>query len=60
MRPALLPSAFFSRRNALIHQAIVDLHRAGRPVGVPQVAAELQLRGQLEFCGGEDTICSSA
>ncbi|WP_231981381.1 DnaB-like helicase N-terminal domain-containing protein [Streptomyces malaysiensis] len=56
VRPTLLPSAFFSSRNALIHQAIVDLHRAGRPVGVPQVAAELELRGQLEFCGGEDYL----
>jgi hypothetical protein len=53
--PTFLPSAFISR-NGLIHQAIVDLHNAGKPVGVPQVAAELERRGQLEFCGGEDYL----
>ncbi|GHH10026.1 DnaB-like helicase N-terminal domain-containing protein [Streptomyces rubradiris] len=55
-RPALTAGAFFSNRNALIFQAIVDLHRAGGPVSVPQVAAELQRRGQLELCGGEDYL----
>ncbi|MFF3908109.1 DnaB-like helicase N-terminal domain-containing protein [Streptomyces sp. NPDC001848] len=55
-RPALTAGAFFSNRNALIFQAIVDLHRAGGPVGVPQVAAELKRRGQLELCGGEDYL----
>lgn len=54
-RPTFVPSAFTSR-NGLIHQAIMDLHKAGRPVGVPQVAAELERRGQLEFCGGEDYL----
>ncbi|MDN0199404.1 DnaB-like helicase N-terminal domain-containing protein [Streptomyces sp. S.PNR 29] len=55
-RPVLTAGAFFSNRNALIFQAIVDLHRAGGPVGVPQVAAELKRRGQLELCGGEDYL----
>ncbi|GHH05959.1 DnaB-like helicase N-terminal domain-containing protein [Streptomyces lanatus] len=53
--PTSLPSAFISR-NGLIHQAIMDLHEAGKPVGVPQVAAELERRGQLEICGGEDYL----
>ncbi|MCP9209929.1 DnaB-like helicase N-terminal domain-containing protein [Streptomyces sp. NEAU-Y11] len=55
-RPTLMPSAFISSRNALIYQVVGDLHRAGRPVGVPQVAAELERRGQLELCGGEDYL----
>ncbi|MFB7110099.1 DnaB-like helicase N-terminal domain-containing protein [Streptomyces sp. NPDC056291] len=55
-RRPLLPSAFFNSRNSLIYQAIVDLHTAGGPVGVPQVAAELRRRGQLELCGGEDYL----
>ncbi|MFF3765894.1 DnaB-like helicase N-terminal domain-containing protein [Streptomyces sp. NPDC001922] len=55
VRPTFVPSAFTSR-NGLIHQAIMDLHEAGKPVGVPQVAAELERRGQLEFCGGEDYL----
>ncbi|MGW2826333.1 DnaB-like helicase N-terminal domain-containing protein [Streptomyces sp. NPDC001443] len=50
-----LPGAFINR-NRLIYEAILDLHRAGKPVGVPQVAAELERRGQLEFCGGEDYL----
>ncbi|MEV7312725.1 DnaB-like helicase N-terminal domain-containing protein [Streptomyces microflavus] len=53
--PALMPSAF-TGQNALIYQAILDLYRAGEPVGVPQVAAELQRRGQLALCGGEDYL----
>ncbi|MFF4664669.1 DnaB-like helicase N-terminal domain-containing protein [Streptomyces sp. NPDC001282] len=53
--PPLLPSAF-TRQNGLIYQAILDLHKAGKPVGVPQVAAELERRGQLELCGGEDYL----
>ncbi|MFE2967230.1 DnaB-like helicase N-terminal domain-containing protein [Streptomyces sp. NPDC059340] len=50
-----LPGAFVSP-NRLIYEAIVDLHKAGKPVGVPQVAAELERRGQLDFCGGEDYL----
>ncbi|WP_336116393.1 DnaB-like helicase N-terminal domain-containing protein [Streptomyces sp. PTD9-10] len=57
-RPTFLPSAFISR-NGLIYQVIMDLHNAGKPVGVPQVAAELERRGQLEFCGGEDYLFES-
>ncbi|WCN01893.1 DnaB-like helicase N-terminal domain-containing protein [Streptomyces sp. M92] len=51
-----LPGAFAVPRHQLIYQAITDLHRAGKPVGVPQVSAELERRGQLEFCGGEDYL----
>lgn len=54
-RPTFLASPFISR-NGLIHQAIMDLYNAGKPVGVPQVAAVLERRGQLEFCGGEDYL----
>lgn len=50
-----LPAAFINR-NRLIYEAIVDLHKAGKTVGVPQVAAELERRGQLDFCGGEDYL----
>ncbi|WP_327430000.1 DnaB-like helicase N-terminal domain-containing protein [Streptomyces sp. NBC_01236] len=50
-----LPGAWVNR-NRLIHEAIMALYKAGRPVGVPQVAAELERRGQLEFCGGEDYL----
>ncbi|MGP9019719.1 DnaB-like helicase N-terminal domain-containing protein [Streptomyces sp. BR1] len=45
--------------NRLIWDAITDLHKAGKPVGVPQVAAELDRRGQLELCGGEDYLFES-
>lgn len=55
VRSTSLPGALLNR-NRLIYEAIVDLHRAGKPVGVPQVAAELDRRGQLEFCGGEDYL----
>lgn len=54
-----VPGTFLSgtvSRNDLIHQAIIDLHKAGKPTGVPEVAAELQRRGQLEICGGEDYL----
>ncbi|MFE1264618.1 DnaB-like helicase N-terminal domain-containing protein [Streptomyces albogriseolus] len=58
--PDAPPSTFvpgaFVNRNRLIYEAIIDLHRAGKPVGVPEVAAELERRGQLEFCGGEDYL----
>ncbi|WP_336605830.1 DnaB-like helicase N-terminal domain-containing protein [Streptomyces sp. BA2] len=54
-RSSFLASPFVSR-NGLIHQAIMDLHNAGKPVGVPQVATLLARRGQLEFCGGEDYL----
>ncbi|MDX2601675.1 DnaB-like helicase N-terminal domain-containing protein [Streptomyces caniscabiei] len=50
-----LPGALINRHR-LIYEAIVDLHQADKPVGVPQVAAELERRGQLEFCGGEDYL----
>ncbi|WP_406730414.1 DnaB-like helicase N-terminal domain-containing protein [Streptomyces sp. NBC_01794] len=42
--------------NRLIFDAIIDLHKAGKPTGVPHVAAELEQRGQLELCGGEDYL----
>ncbi|MFC9245201.1 DnaB-like helicase N-terminal domain-containing protein [Streptomyces sp. NPDC057136] len=42
--------------NRLIYDAIIDLSKAGKPVSVPDVAAELDRRGQLELCGGEDYL----
>ncbi|MET8023330.1 DnaB-like helicase N-terminal domain-containing protein [Streptomyces avermitilis] len=54
--PVNFVSSAFVSRNRLIYEAITDLHKAGKPVGVPQVAAELERRGQLEFCGGEDYL----
>ncbi|MFI5521976.1 DnaB-like helicase N-terminal domain-containing protein [Streptomyces platensis] len=54
-RSTSLPGALLNP-NRLIHEAIMDLYNAGRAVGVPQVAAELERRGQLEFCGGEDYL----
>ncbi|MFC9229491.1 DnaB-like helicase N-terminal domain-containing protein [Streptomyces decoyicus] len=55
VRSTSLPGALLNP-NRLIYEAIIDLHNAGRAVGVPQVAAELERRGQLEFCGGEDYL----
>ncbi|MFF1445070.1 DnaB-like helicase N-terminal domain-containing protein [Streptomyces sp. NPDC058295] len=54
--PATFLPGTLINRNRLIYEAIVDLHEAGKPVGVPQVAAELERRGQLTFCGGEDYL----
>ncbi|MFB8405407.1 DnaB-like helicase N-terminal domain-containing protein [Streptomyces sp. NPDC055912] len=42
--------------NGLIWQVLVDLHKAGMPTSVPHVAAELERRGQLELCGGEEYL----
>lgn len=54
--PATFLPGDLINRNRLIYEAIVDLHKGGKPVGVPQVAAELEQRGQLTFCGGEDYL----
>ncbi|MFF6790467.1 DnaB-like helicase N-terminal domain-containing protein [Streptomyces filamentosus] len=42
--------------NGLIWQVLIDLHKAGKPTSVPHVAAELERRGQLELCGGEEHL----
>ncbi|MFD8934236.1 DnaB-like helicase N-terminal domain-containing protein [Streptomyces sp. NPDC059578] len=54
--PATFRSDGFVSRNRLIYEAITDLSKAGKPVDVAHVAAELERRDQLDFCGGEDYL----
>ncbi|MFD9235685.1 DnaB-like helicase C-terminal domain-containing protein [[Kitasatospora] papulosa] len=52
LETGILAEEYYKPAHTVIHRAICDLHKAGEPVDVVTVAAELVKRGELAKVGG--------